>query len=273
MRSLHRTPFLLAAACLSLHSSLVLRPGLALAMTPALAGEAPAPPSAPSDSTARPQALKTLEAIMAGKPADPTPALYQFGAFYLEKGDWQAATPFIERLVQLRPLMFDAWELQVQASQAAGDLRGRDLAIRQLYTAWRSAPDAATRSRTLFTRDRIHGKSFTLLAQQVLEPSGDPLLRYLFRPADQGKGPVRAIVLRADSQTSEAWQQTMSVPEGTTIYYLAAAEQRPDGEEHVIYYRYFTELPDYDEVRSLVIAILNGSLQPTNGKADPFWTQ
>jgi hypothetical protein len=31
------------------------------------------------------------------------------------------------------------------------------------------------------------------------------------------------------------------------------------------------ESPDYDQVRSKVVAILDGTAQPLTGSADPFW--
>jgi tetratricopeptide (TPR) repeat protein len=219
----------------------------------------------------RVDALHAFEAIIAAGPPDPSAALFYAGAIELEDGDWRAATPYVQRLVKLRPASFQAWEMMIQLDQAAGNLEDRDAAIQSLYDAWHSAFDPQTQARVSFVRDRIVGAKHTLIGQQMLETGGDNILRFEFQPAGEPKAARHLIVVRADDATNERWRQDGTVPDGTVVYHLDTVEQLANDQQVVRPYEYYLEPPDYDRVRAKVVAILAGTVQPLAGQADPFW--
>ncbi len=219
----------------------------------------------------RQEALSALEAIIASHPADPSATLYAAGLIDLEDGNWRAALPYVRQLVKLRPSSFPAWELMIQADQAAGDLEDRDASIEFLYETWRSALDQETRSRISFLRDRIVGPRHTVLGQETLDPGGDDMVRFLFTPADAPGGGQHLIAVRADNETNERWRQDGTVSYGTIVYHLDTIEQRGDGKAVVRPYEFYLRPPDYEQVRAKVVAILAGTAQPLSGTADPFW--
>jgi tetratricopeptide (TPR) repeat protein len=220
----------------------------------------------------RRDALHAFDAIIASKPPDPSQALFVASLIDLEDGDWQAAKPYVQQLVKLRPASFPAWEMMIQVDQAAGDLDGRDAAIQSLYASWRSALDPQIRSKIAFARDRIVGAKHTLLAQQTLEPGGDNILRFIFQPQDEeGRTAQHMIVVRSDNETNERWREDGTVPYGTVVYHLDTITQLANGEQAVRPYEYYLEPPDYQRVRAKVVGILDGTAQPLSGQADPYW--
>lgn len=195
------------------HSGLL--PILLLLTAPALAAD---PPLTQGQAMAllhaghRQEALHAFEAIIAAQPADPADALYAAGLIDLEDGNWQAARPYIEPLIRLRPSSFAALELLIQLDQAAGDIPARDAAIRSLQASWRGATDPKIRSKVSFLRDRIPGSRHTMLARETLDLAGDDVLYYAFQPADE-EGKVRhMIVVRSDSETNQQWRAQGRVP-------------------------------------------------------------
>ena len=220
----------------------------------------------------RQEALKAFEAIIASKPIDPSPALFAAALIDLEDGKWIDARPFAKQLVKARPASMQAWEVLIQVDQMANDIPSRNAAIRSLYSAWRSALDPAIQSRVSFVRDRIIGYKHVLLGQETLDPGGDEILRFLFRPLDDGDNPRHLLMVRSDPDTNQRWRDTGTVPYGTVVYHLDSVERLPNGRQVIRPYEFYLQEPDYDRVREKVIAILKGEVQPLSGDADPFWT-
>jgi tetratricopeptide (TPR) repeat protein len=220
----------------------------------------------------RAEALQALDAIIAAKPPDPSAALFAASFIDLEDGNWRAAKPYAQQLVKLRPSSFQAWELMIQADQAAGALEDRDAAIQALYDSWRSALDPQTRARVSFVRDRVAGRHHTVVAQQTLELGGEEILRFLFQPADEQGKAHHLIVVRSDNATNERWREDGTVPYGTVVYHLDTVEQLAGGRASIRPYEYYLTPPDYEQVRAKVVGILAGTIQPLTGEADPYWT-
>jgi tetratricopeptide (TPR) repeat protein len=220
----------------------------------------------------RAEAIAAFDAILANKSQDPSQALFYAARTELEDGNTQAALPRLRQLVKLRPSAFPAWELLIQADQAAGDLADRDRAINALYDAWRSAIDPQIRSRVSFARDRIRGKARVVLAIEALEPAGETITRYAFQPADQAGPPQHLILVRSDEETNNRWRSSGLVPEGTVVYHLDTIQALPTGGSAVATYEFYIRPPEYDKVRAKVVAILSGEAKPLSGSADPYWT-
>jgi tetratricopeptide (TPR) repeat protein len=221
----------------------------------------------------RDEARHALQAILATQPQDPSDVLFALGTMDLEDNKWHDARPLVEQLMKLRPASYTGWELMIQVDQAAGKFDDRDAAIQSLYTAWTSALDPSIRSRVSFVRDRIFGPKHALVAQETLEPIGDDIIRFVFEPADELGQQHHLIVVRSDSETNERWREDGTVSYGTIVYHLDTLEQLPNGRLLARPYQFYVEPPDYDKVRATVAGILDGSVQPLTGSADPFWAK
>jgi tetratricopeptide (TPR) repeat protein len=219
----------------------------------------------------REEARQAFQSILALRPHDPSDALLVLSLMDMEDGQWREARPLIQQLIKLRPASYAGWELMIQADQAAGTLDDRDAAIQSLYTTWRSALDPAIRSQIAFTRDRIVGPKHTLLGKESLDPGGDDIVRFVFQPTDEPVQPRHLIVVRSDSETNERWREDGTVSYGTIVYHLDTLEQLPNGRLQARPYEFYLRPPNYDEVRAKVAGILDGSVQPLSGSADPFW--
>jgi tetratricopeptide (TPR) repeat protein len=217
----------------------------------------------------RKDALRAFNVIIAAKPADPSEALFQAGRLSLDDGNWRAARPLLEKLVKLRPGSFPSWELMIQACQAAGDTDCRNDAIQSLYDAWHTALDPETQSQVAFRRDRIFGPKRTVVALETLDPGGDDIVRFLFQPVDDEH---HLILVRADNETNTRWRESGLIPPSTIVYHLDTVEQLPSGKTSDRSYEFYLEPPEYDVVRAKVLQILSGTIKPTNGEPDPFWT-
>jgi tetratricopeptide (TPR) repeat protein len=219
----------------------------------------------------RQDALHAFDVIIAANPPDPSGALYTASLIDLEDGNWRAAKPYVQRLVKLRPGSFPSWELMIQVDQASGALEDRDAAIQSLYTSWRSALDPKIQAKVSFVRDRIIGAKHTVIAQEMLDPGGDNIVRFVFQPQDEAGTAHHLIVVRSDDATNERWRQDDTVPYGTVVYHLDTIEQLPNDRQAVRPYEYYVETPGYDRVRAKIAEILAGTAEPLVGQADPFW--
>jgi hypothetical protein len=219
----------------------------------------------------RDEARQALLAIIAARPRDPSDALRVLGLMDLEDGKSSDARPLIQQLMKLRPGSFAGWELMIQADQAAGDREDRDADIQSLYTAWKSALDPAIRAQMAFTRDRIFGPKHTLIAKETLEPIGDDILRFLFQPADEPGQQRHLIVVRSDIETNDRWREDGTIAGSAVVYHLDTLEQLSNGRLQARPYEFYLQPPDYDQVRAKVVQILDGTVQPLTGSADPFW--
>jgi hypothetical protein len=157
----------------------------------------------------------------------------------------------------------------VQAYQAAGETDNRDGAIQSLYDAWHTTLDPQIQSQVAFRRDRIFGPQHTLVGLQTLDSGGDDILRFLFQPVDDAH---HLIVVRADNDTNTRWRESDLIPPSTVVYHLDTVEQLPSGKTSERSYEFYLEPPDYDVVRAKVLQILSGTIKPTNGEPDAFWT-
>jgi tetratricopeptide (TPR) repeat protein len=232
----------------------------------------PASAKALLNSGNRQKALRAFDAIIAAKPLDPSEALYYSGLINLEDGNWQAAKPTLQRLVRLRPGSFPAWELMIQAYQAAGETENRDSAIEALYDAWHSALDPQTQALATFRRDRIPGPGYTLMALETLDPGGEDMVRFLFAPLGGQGQPRHLILVRTDNETNARWRDNGTVSSRTIVYHLDTVEQLANGKTSDRSYAFYLESPDYDDVRATVLKIMSGATKPLNGDADPYWT-
>jgi tetratricopeptide (TPR) repeat protein len=219
----------------------------------------------------REEARHALQSILATHPHDPSNALLVLGFMTMEDGQWREARPLIEQLIKLRPASYPGWELMIQVDQASGALGDRDAAIQSLYTTWRSALDPAIRSQVAFTRDRIFGPKHTLVAREALDPGGDDIIRFTFEPTDEAGQQRHLIVVRSDGETNERWREDGTVSYGTIVYHLDTLERLSNGRLQARPYEFYLRPPDYDQVRAKVVGILDGSVQPLSGSADPFW--
>jgi tetratricopeptide (TPR) repeat protein len=247
---------------------LLLLSGSSLAADPPVT---PAQAMALAQAGKRKEALRAFDAIIASNPPNMSDALFAASMINLEDGNGHAAKAYAERLVKLRPSSFQAWEVMIQADQAAGDFNDRDAAIQSLYETWHNALDPETLAMVAYVRDRIISTSHTVVGQETLDPVGDDIVRFLFAPAEERGSGRHLILLRSDSETNERWRQDGTVSYRTVVYHLDTIEQLADGQTSVRPYAFYLEPPDYDTVRAKVVEILAGTAQPLSGQADPFW--
>jgi tetratricopeptide (TPR) repeat protein len=218
------------------------------------------------------EALQAFEAIAESHPADPSQAAFAAASLALDLGKWQEAKPYAQQVVKLRPGNMQAWELMVQVDQAAGATEDEKLATDALYSAWRSALDPAIHNRLSFTRDRIFGPKRTLVVDQMLEPAGENIVRFIFQPTSEVGSPSHYLILHSDDQTNQQWRDTGTITYAQVVYHLDDVKRQPDGTEVAVPYKFYIGNPSYAEVRQLVVEILNGQAKPQIGDPDPYWT-
>jgi tetratricopeptide (TPR) repeat protein len=249
-----------------------LRAWLLPALLPVTAALADTPdPLALLQAGKRQDALAAAESVIATNPDDPTKALYLSALINLEDGNWQAALPRAEALLKLRPGTFLALEIAVQAYAAAGDTAKRDAAIGSLFRVWRASADPSVHARRVFARDRIIGPKRKLVVLQTLQTGGGDIVRYIFQDAGSAAQQDRAIMLRADSETTQRWRDDGTVPDDATVFHLDSAENPPGGDQTIRTYAFYIGEPDYDRVRAKVVEILAGKALPLTGAPDPYW--
>ncbi len=194
-----------------------------------------------------------------------TPALLFNGALaaYLKK-DFALAARLWGRLVELEPNDGQAHTKLIQAYQALGDLKARDAVRQALFELHRSGKDPELARQDFYCREQFEVAGQKVMAFEHFELKGPRALRYVFSVLDKEKGETEEfrISLGSYDLTNNFAVESGQVKAGQRIFHL-------DG-----YYAwghatfgFYTPEPSYDEVRKLVISILEGELKAVSSSA------
>lgn len=200
------------------------------------------------------EALAQYQAGLKKAPGEPA-LLFNGGLAAYLAGDGATAIALWQELKKLEP---DNWRLLaklVQAYQLTGDLKARDQERLELLALWKKNP-AAVQQKS-FCREQFQVGGESIMAFESWQLEGDRAVRYTF--SVQG------------SDGKEKYRISLGSYDATTQYGRESGELGPNERYwHVDYYgpgehrtyAFDKVEPTYDEVRKLVMGILNGSVKP-----------
>jgi tetratricopeptide (TPR) repeat protein len=203
------------------------------------------------------EALARYQEGLAKTPDSPG-LLFNGGLAAFMSKDFSTAEKLWKGLAELDP---DDWQAQaklVQAYQALGDLKARDEHRRKLLDLRKSGKSEDLNKLDYYCREQFEAAGKKLMVFEHFELKGERALRYVFSVLDEsGEGEAFRISLGSYETTNRIAVELGSVKKGERQFHLDGYY----GASHATY-GFFTPEPSYDEVRKIVIGILEKKNQP-----------
>lgn len=194
-------------------------------------------------------------------PTDPS-LLFNGGLAAYNTKDYAQAAELWQRLKAVDPLDWHVRAKLIQAYQALVKLPERDAERTELFALWTSGKNAELKQQFEYCRDQYEVNGKKVMAFEHFELKGDRALRYVFSILNEaGDDEEFRISLGSYELTNSIWRETTKpTPKaGERLFHLDGYFKHG----HATYGMYYPE-PSYDEVRSKVIQILEGSSKPVS---------
>lgn len=212
------------------------------------------------------EALERYKEAIAIMPNEPA-LLFNGGLAAYQSKEYALA---VDLWKQLKSIDRADWHVRaklVQAFQALAKTSERDIERGELFEMWKSGKPAELKEQLQYCREQFEVNGKKVMAFEHFELKGDRALRYVFRILNEAEdGEEYRISLGSYDFTNAVWRerQKPKPKEGERLFHL-------DGYfkwGHATYGMYFPE-PSYDEVRVLVIKILEGKDKPVSSTVVP----
>lgn len=170
-----------------------------------------------------------------------------------ESGDYRLALLAWSRYHEMVPDNTKAFGKIIQAHQALGQLKERDQVRDQLIAYRNSLPPDQRERFAFYVRDQfdVTGQHFMVL--EYFEPKGPLRLYYKFTAVDKNHRAIYDFALTSSDSETAAARELGRIGKDDRMYGL----DRNEGGRSTVY-DLLTKAPSYDEVRSLVIAAVEG---------------
>ena len=201
-------------------------------------------------------------------PSDPA-LLYNASTAAIIVGDFQTAAPYLKQLVGLYPEEWQSRAKLIQTYQALGDLKARDTHRALLFDLRKRGggedkerPEMSLARQEVYCRERLEVAGKKVMVFEHFELKGPRALRYAFVVLDEaGERESYRISLGSYDATNGLWAElNKEKARQGRLFHLDGYFR--DG-SHATYGMYHPE-PSYDEVRAVVIKILEGQKNPVS---------
>jgi tetratricopeptide (TPR) repeat protein len=151
----------------------------------------------------------------------------------------------------------------IQAYQALNRIPERDAERTELFAMWKKGEPAELKQQFEYCRDQFEVNGKRVMAFEHFELKGKRALRYVFSILDETEQAEEfRISLGSYDFTNAVWRETRkpTPKEGERLFHLDGYFK---GGGHATYGMYFPE-PAYDEIRAIVVKILEGKNKPVS---------
>lgn len=151
----------------------------------------------------------------------------------------------------------------IQAHQALGHRAERDVERAELFEMWKKGNPKELKEKFDYCRDQFEVNGEKIMAFEHFELKGNRALRYVFSILNQAEnGEEFRISLGSYDFTNGVWRETREPKpkDGERLFHLDGYFK---GGMHATYGMFFPE-PSYDDVRGMVIKILEGKAKPVS---------
>lgn len=205
------------------------------------------------------RAIPYLTRVQADVPVDSS-VLWNLGLAFAAIGEHAKA---IETWQSYRKIAPDDWQARaklVQSYQALGDLKARDEEIKSLYEYRKNSSDPKVNTAERFCREQAVMGKRSVFVFEYFSPSGDRKQFLRFCVLNK-KGDVDYYIsLGSYDTTTQIARELGEIPKNERMYHL---DEYTDNRHAT--YGFFKTKPDYEEVRPMVVSVLEGKLKPTSG--------
>jgi len=203
------------------------------------------------------EALARYQEGLAKTPDGPE-LLFNGGLAAFMSQDFATAEKLWKSLTELDPDDWHARAKLVQTYQALGDMKARDDQRRKLLDLRKSGKLGDLKKLDFYCREQFEAAGKKLMVFEHFELKGERALRYVFSVLDDsGEGEEFRISLGSYETTNLIAVETGGVKKGDLLFHLDGYYKWGHAT-----YGFFTPEPSYDEVRKIVIGILEKKTQP-----------
>ena len=220
------------------------------------------------------EALVHYQQVLAIVPNN-SAALYNGGMAAYGSKDFSTALDLWKRVKGLHPTEWRTRTKLIQTYQALNKLPERDAERAELFAMWKKGDQAELKEKFEYCRDQFEVNGKQVMAFEHFELKGDRALRYVFSILDDtGKGEAFRISLGSYETTNNVWRELKDPKpkEGERLFHLDGYFK---GGGHATYGMYPPPEPTYDQIREVVVKILEGkdkpmsSITPSPAKSEP----
>jgi tetratricopeptide (TPR) repeat protein len=205
------------------------------------------------------RAIPYLNRVQTDLPLD-TSLLWNLGLAYAATGEHLKAVDTWKSYRKIAPGDWQARAKLVQSYQALGDTKTRNEEIKSLYDYRKNSSDPKVNTAERFCREQGTMANRSVFVFEYFSPSGDRK-QYLRFCILNKKGDVDYYIsLGSYDSTTEIARELGEIPKSERLYHL---DEYTDNQHKT--YAFFKSKPDYDEVRSVVLSVLEGKRKPISG--------
>jgi tetratricopeptide (TPR) repeat protein len=204
------------------------------------------------------RAIPYLIRVQTDLPVDSS-VLWNLGLAFAATGEHAKA---IETWRSYRKIAPDDWQARaklVQSYQALGDKKARDEEIKSLYEYRKNSSDPEVNTAERFCREQTTMGKRSVFVFEYFSPSGDRPQFLRFCVLNKKGDTDFYISLGSYDSTTEIARELGESTGNERLYHL---DEYTDN--HHATYGFFKTKPDYDEVRPMVVSVLEGKLKPTS---------
>ena len=203
-------------------------------------------------------AVPLLEEVLEAYPVSPG-ALWNYGVATGEIGEFGKSLDAWKRYLTSAPDDWRAMTKIVQSYQGLGQTSNRDQAITELTESWSSTTDEKFKQTEKYCREQFVLDGTKFFVFEYFRPTGERQVFTEFIAVDSnGKSKYR-MSLGSYQITNEVAWELGDLPRDKRLYHI----DRYDPDEHATY-AFFDERPSYDDLRKIVVNILEGKLEPSS---------
>jgi tetratricopeptide (TPR) repeat protein len=205
------------------------------------------------------RAIPYLVRVQAEAPVE-TSVLWNLGLAYASTGEHLKAVETWESYRHIAPDDWQARAKLVQSYQALGNTKARDDEIKALYEHRNNSSDPKVNGAERFCREQTMMANRSVFVFEYFSPTGDRQQFLRFCVLNK-KGEVDYYFsLGSYDSTTEIARDLGEIAKNERLYHL---DEYTDTRHRT--YAFFKTKPDYDEVRSMVLRVLEGKLKPISG--------
>lgn len=204
------------------------------------------------------EALTHYKRVLAILPNNPA-ALYNGGMAAFGSKDYGTALDMWQQMKKLEPASWPVRAKLIQVYQALKKLPERDAERAELFAMWKKGEPADLKNEVEYCRDQFEVNGKEVLAFEHFELKGTRALRYVFTILDAtGKAEDYRISLGSYDTTNAIWSQLQKPEpkEGDRLFHLDGYYE--GGRRHATLGMYPPPEPTYDQIREIVVKILEG---------------
>jgi hypothetical protein len=180
-------------------------------------------------------------------------------AAFLSK-DFSTAVTLWKRLKEVEPDEWQARAKLVQAYQALNDLKARDDERTALFELRKSGKNKELSTQKFYCREQMEIAGRKVYVFEHYELVGNRALRYAFSVANEsGDSAEYEITFGSYETTNAIWRETANPKpkEGQRLFHLDGYFKGGHAT-----YGFYTPGPSYDDIRKIVIGIIEGKGKP-----------